>query len=40
MLQLNNNVGTDSTGDLPKRLWTQLRHLSHMDCNYQNLNRM
>jgi hypothetical protein len=31
MLQLNNNVGTDSTGDLPKRLWTQLRHLSHMD---------
>jgi hypothetical protein len=25
------NVGADSTGDLPKRLWTQLRHLSHMD---------
>jgi hypothetical protein len=27
----NKNVGTGSTGDIPKRFWTQLRHLSHID---------
>jgi hypothetical protein len=33
MVQLKiKDVETNSTGDLPKRLWTQLRHLSHMDC--------